>query len=286
MKSAKKGGKGRAVKNAGVLVLSLGLGGAGMFYSKEYIEGRVNYYRSQLEKTEKMATVIVPKRRLVRGQRVTAGDLATRQIPVKFFDSNSVRSTTLDTALGQRISFDVDEGRPLLWAHLEGGQAPTFSGKVPAGLRAVTIAVDEINSFSGFLQPKDRVDFLLTHGNGDDAKTFPLLQNLEVMATGIKTITDKTGQGSKRRFNTVTVKVSDQEAKKITLAKKVGKITAMLRNPDDESPLVNRAMTVRELLGKPPVRKKVRVKKRVLVKTGPTKPAIEFIIGGGRDKKG
>jgi len=88
------------------------------------------------------------------------------QIPQKYADTHSVHSGNYDVAVGQRLDFDIDEGRPLLWAHLEGGLTPTFSGKVDEGLRAMTVRVDEINSISGFLQPKDKVDLMLSYGTG------------------------------------------------------------------------------------------------------------------------
>jgi pilus assembly protein CpaB len=261
-------------KNVVMLFLSLGLGAAGVYYSREYIEDKVNYYRAQLEKTEEMASVVVPKRKLLRGEIVSPQDLALREMPIQYVDSNSVNGANYETAVGQRVSYDVDEGRPLLWAHLEGGLTPTFSGKVPSGMRAITVAVDEINSFSGFLQPKDRVDLLLTHGSGENSSTYPLIQNLDVMATGVKTVVDKTGQSAPKTFRTITVKVTDEEAKKITLAYEVGKLTAMLRNPEDEAPLDSAPMTANKLLNKkPPVKKNKIVRRK-------TEPGVEFIVGG------
>ena len=261
-------------KNVVMLFLSLALGAAGVYFSKGYIEDKINYYRSQLEKTEKMAKVVVPKRNLSRGEIINPQDLSLRDIPVKYVDSNSVSGANYETAVGQRLSYNVDEGRPLLWAHLEGGLTPTFSGKVPSGMRAITVAVDEINSFSGFLQPKDRVDLLLTHGSGEESVTYPLIQNLSVMATGVKTVVDKTGQSAPKTFRTITVKVTDDEAKKITLSKEVGKLTAMLRNPEDEAPLNSEPMTADRLLNKKPPPEKPKLVKRKKV------PGIEFIVGG------
>lgn len=263
-------------KNIVMFLLSLIVGGAGVFMSKQYIEGQIAGYKASLEKTEEMTEVVVPNRKMVRGDIITFADLKINKLPKQYVDPNVVLESTHETAIGQRVEFDLEPGLPLLWAHLEGGMSPTFSGKVPTGLRAMTIRVDEINSISGFLQPKDRIDLLLTYGTKEDKKIFPLLQNLNVIATGVQTYVDKSG-ANQQPFTTITIQVSPTQAQKITLAQQVGKVTAMLRNPDDESPLSKTPMTTAQLLNRPvPVPKpKKKVKKYVK-----PKPSIEYIIGG------
>ena len=274
---------GRSRKPVAMFALSLALGGIGVFYSKHYIEEQIAYYRGQLERTEEMVGVVVPNRSLARGHVLAAGDISVRQIPAKYADSNSVNGSNYETALGQRIDFDIDQGRPLLWAHLEGGMTPTFSGKVPEGLRAMTVRVDEVNSISGFLQPRDRVDLLMSHGSGAEQVIYPLIEQLEVIATGTQTLVDKSGAGRERRFATITVQVSPTQAKRITLAQQVGKLTAMLRNPDDESPLSDAPLTVAELLNLPvPVDAPPPPPPAPKRRPAPKRPSIEYIIGGSR----
>ncbi len=260
--------------------LSLALGGGGVYYSKQYIEEQVSYYKGQLDKTETMVEVVVPNRKMVRGEVLLASDLSVRKIPEKYADTNAVNGSTYDVAIGQRIDFDIDEGRPLLWAHLEGGLTPTFSGKVEEGLRAMTVRVDEINSISGFLQPRDKVDLLLSFGSGSNQQNFPLIQRLNVIATGVQTLVDKSSGGSTRSFSTITVHVTPKDGQKITLAQQVGKLTAMLRNPDDESPMSEAAMTVSELLNilpEPIASEPAAQPRRKVANSG---PSIEYIIGG------
>ena len=141
--------------------------------------------------------------------------------------------------------------------------------------------VPDINSISGFLQPKDRVDLLMSHGSGDGQRIYPLIEQLEVIATGTQTLVDKAGAGRERRFTTITVQVSPTQAKRITLAQQVGKLTAMLRNPEDESPLSDAPMTVAELLNLPAPAPEARPRPRP-VRAAPKAPAIEYIIGGSR----
>jgi len=266
-------------KNALLFFTSLLIGGAGMFYSKQYIESEIALYKKTLDIKEEMIEVVVPKRNIAKGENISQEDLSLRAIPAQYIDSNTITHSTFDTAIGQNVEYDIEAGKPLLWAHLDGGQAPTLSGNVPTGLRAMTIRVDEINSISGFLQPKDKIDMLLTYGDNADKKVFPLIQNLNVIATGMQTYVVK-HKAAQRPFSTITIQVTPEQAKIITLSQQVGKITAMLRNPDDESPLKDNTLNLSQVL-KLPVSNK-RAKPKIISRPKPkkSKPQIEYIIGG------
>lgn len=262
-----------------LLIASVSLGSAGVYFANDYISNEVEGYRRQFEKTEPMVDVVVPSQKLLRGDTVSESVMSVRKIPAQYVDTHSVTSDSFDRAVGQRLDFDIDAGSALLWAHLEGGLSPTFSGRVPDGLRALTVRVDEINSVSGFLQPQDKIDLLFTHGTGDKQKIRPLIENLTVIATGIQTMVDKSNFSAQRGFTTITVQVDPLEAKKITLAQQIGSLTAVLRNPEDTKPVDSDVLTLSSLLGEPDKPKLLRIK----AKSQPlvvAKPSIEYIIGG------
>lgn len=268
-------------KRIGRIVLflsSVGLGGVGVYFANDYIRSEVAGIRQQFEKTEPMVDVVVPAMNMRRGDTVDSSMMSVRQIPEQYVDTNSVTANTFSQADGQRLDFDIDAGSALLWAHLEGGTTPTFSGKVPDGMRALTVQVDEINSVSGFLQPKDRIDLLFTHGSGDKKKIRPLIQNLKIIATGVQTMVDKASHVGQRVFSTITVQVNPLDAKKITLAQQIGSLTAVLRNPEDTDPTQTTAITIASLLGEPAPVKPTR--RKVVAKAVKKEPSIQFIIGG------
>lgn len=273
------------LKNLLILSVSIGAGMLGVHQSRELIEARITQLSDKPVPPQIMTQVVVPSRPLSRGDIVNSDDLSLREIPQQYADSNSVTAEHYARALGQRLDFDIDEGRALLWAHLAGGVSPTFSGNVTRGLRAMTVRVDDINSFSGFLQPGDKVDLLLSLGLGEAQKVVPIIQQLEVIATGSQTKVDKQGGAQPRNFSTITVHVNPQTAQKLTLAQQTGKLTAVLRNPDDKAQMPVSSMTLAQLLGAAePDRsaRAVRLKtaKKVKVAAMPVVPLIEYIIGG------
>jgi pilus assembly protein CpaB len=257
-------------RNLIMLIISLVLGIGGVYLTKDFIEKKINYYRGQLENTEKMVSIVVPNRDIPRGTIVSLRDFVTRDIPEKYAHNSALTQETFSSAIGQKVSFDILRGRALLWAHLEGGKYPTFSGKLEPGTRAMSFAVDKINSISGFLQPNDKIDLLLDYNE----QIIPIIQNLQVVATGNKTQIDKTGSQSTDPYSIVTVVVTPEIAEKITLAKTLGKITALLRSPEDEMPISQEPMTVARLFNKPKAKKRVR--KRIVRE----EKGIEYIVGG------
>jgi len=280
MKISQSDDRRKTYARIGMLLVSVSLGAGGVYFANDYIESEVAGFRSKFEKTEPMVDVVVPSTNLARGDTVSEAVMSVRKIPQQYVDTHSVTAENFGNAVGQKLDFDIDAGTALLWAHLEGGLTPTFSGKVPDGMRALTVQVDEINSVSGFLQPKDRIDLLFTYGDGEARKIRPLIENLTVIATGIQTMVDKANYNGQRAFTTITVQVTPIDAKKITLAQQIGVLTAVLRNPEDSLVKDSDVVTLASLVGEP-VKPKSRAKKKK-IKASTPKPSIEFIIGGVR----
>jgi len=280
MKISQSDDRRKTYARIGMLLVSVSLGAGGVYFANDYIESEVAGFRSKFEKTEPMVDVVVPSTNLARGDTVSEAVMSVRKIPQQYVDTHSVTAENFGNAVGQKLDFDIDAGTALLWAHLEGGLTPTFSGKVPDGMRALTVQVDEINSVSGFLQPKDRIDLLFTYGDGEARKIRPLIENLTVIATGIQTMVDKANYNGQRAFTTITVQVTPIDAKKITLAQQIGVLTAVLRNPEDSRVKDTDVVTLASLVGAP-VKPKSRAKKKK-IKASTPKPSIEFIIGGVR----
>lgn len=266
--------KPRISANVIMLLVSVLLGAAAVYFSRNFIEEQVSYYKSQLDKTERMVKVVVPNMAMRQGTIVTQATLSLREVPVRFAHDNGLTAENYQHAIGQRLRTDIAEGKALLWAHLEGGESATFSNTLVEGNRALTVPVDEINSISGFLQPSDRIDLFLTDRRAGEKAIYPIMQNLHVLATGVKTDVDKSGQLTGRSYNTITVQVTPKDAKRIVLAQSVGKLTATLRNPGDNAPIETTALTASELRGiKPKPKPKARPPR-------PKKKSIEYIIGG------
>src|SRR5690606_40878568 len=99
------------------------------------------------------------------------------------------------------------------------------------GRRAIALPVDQINSVSGLLQPGDLIDLYVSFEYQRRQVTAPLLQGVLVLATGRSTRLDDGTEGA--AFSTVTLDAAPEDVVKLVAARQGGRITAILRHPDD-----------------------------------------------------
>jgi Flp pilus assembly protein CpaB len=153
-----------------------------------------------------------------------------------------------ETPLRQPIA----AGEIVLYQHLEGTADPGIRAAIPAGMKAVSVPVDEETSVSYLVRPGDTVDVLAAlpraptafdlqsavSGDGHTARagleTRPLLQAVKVLAVGRR---DRPSAPSLRddSYEAVTLLVSLAEAQKLVYARDVLKspMTLVLRSPRD-----------------------------------------------------
>jgi pilus assembly protein CpaB len=192
--------------------------------------------------------VVVAKAELAAGTKLGKESLAVRKIPVDFVQSGAVRPEDFSRIDGKAIVYPIRSGEMIMWSQMETPRAPTFSARLAPGQRAITVVVDEINSISGMLAPGDRIDLMFALEQGGQKVVLPLLQSVQVMATGQRVV-DDAKSGEKAQFATVTLNTTPEQAKNIIIARETGKLTALLRNPNDNEPIANKSLDLAALFG-------------------------------------
>ncbi|MCA9048793.1 MAG: Flp pilus assembly protein CpaB [Planctomycetaceae bacterium] len=113
-----------------------------------------------------------------------------------------------------------------------------ITGVIPPGMRVATIPVDATTNHSGMLRPGNRIDLLLTYKNRDTLtgqqgqKTVPLLQFIEVFAVDDKVYGITNGGGNTQARN-ISLLVTPEQMMKLTLAKRTGDISTVMRSSED-----------------------------------------------------
>jgi pilus assembly protein CpaB len=217
-----------------VLGLALTVGVVAAWSARSYLSGRV----AAIEAKNRGDTVqvVVAKGDLPRGAKLSHQNLAVRDVPKAYAHSGAVLPGQFGRVDGQVIAHAIKGGEMLMWTQLETRKAPTFSARVEAGRRAVTVPVDEISSISGLLEPGDQVDLVVTVDRNGQRQSVTVLQNVQVMATGQRSV-DDAKSGERRLYTTVTLDTDPQQARNLILARESGRLTALLRNPGDSAPL-------------------------------------------------
>lgn len=268
--------------NRNWLLLSFALvfGGGASWLSSSYLDRREEELRQAVahRDDQDVAQVVVANADLPAGVAITSETVSIRNAPKEFVHSDALVPDQFAMVEGQQLAYPLEKGKPVLLSMLENGGIQQFSDTVSPGQRAMTIQVDEINSISGMLQPGDRIDLLAALNDGRGETVFPLLQNIQVLATG-QALKNERGAGQEARetaYTTVTLRLSPQDAQRIVLAQQGGKIIAALRNPKDEEMAAMPRMRTADLFGGSVTNRPTRI-------TGmPASPPdhIEFIVGG------
>lgn len=214
-----------------ILVIALLVGSAAAVTAMRYLDDRVADIERRVE--QKTARAVVAKESLPAGERLDHDRVAVRDVPVEWLHSGAITPEQFDRAAGSMLAFPAQRGEPLLWSQLEGKRAAAFSARLAPGRRGVTLAVDEISSMSGMLEPGDTIDLLLTVKRGDGTLSLPLLQNVGVLATGARTTVSGEREDGERGYATITLEASIEDGQRIVAARSIGTITALLRAPGD-----------------------------------------------------
>jgi len=147
---------------------------------------------------------------------------------------------------------DFARGEPIVEAKLVPANraAGLLSLRVPEGLRAFSVKVNEVVGVGGFVVPDSRVDVIVTTAASPErqqdqvAKLF--LQNVLVLAAG-QSIEQRDNKPV--TVNTVTLAVTPEEAERLALASNDGKIQLVLRNFSDGARVETPGSDKRQLLG-------------------------------------
>jgi len=157
---------------------------------------------------------------------------------------------------GRVTRSQVFKGEPILEPKLvpEGSKGGALPSMISGGKRAISVHVNEVVGVAGFALPGSFVDIMV---NTTDSKNKVIskivLRRILVLAVAQEASRDET---KPKVVNAVTLEVTPDEAEKIDLARSIGTLSLVLRNPTDRNETETAGVHREELLGKetvPPV---------------------------------
>src|SRR6266403_221790 len=245
------------------------------------------FQKASIVKPTSTQSLVVAAMPLQLGTRLDASNTrviqwpANQQVAGMFSRAEDVANRAIITPLA--------ENEPVL----EGKLAPKESGAglsatIPEGMRALSVAVNEVVGVAGFVIPGTMVDVLVTgrlpgttHG-GDDNITRTILENVRVLAAGQKVEQDR--EGKPQTVPVITLLVSPGDAGKLAMASTEGKIQLALRNTIDSKRVDPPAVLEAVLFAGPaPAPKRMGPAKSPVLP--PPLYIIEVISGNKRENK-
>ena len=158
---------------------------------------------------------------------------------------------------------------------------------IPAGMRAISVRVNEVIGVAGFVLPGTRVDVLVAvDDDGDDSnKREPMartvVSNVQVLTAGTRYDKVEAKSGESQKSTVVTLAVLPEDGERIALATNEGKLSLVLRNPLDVDPAETKGIKLAALMkgtGPEPVldapKRKMVAAKKVAAEPAPQAPLI------------
>jgi pilus assembly protein CpaB len=214
--------------NVVVLVVAVVLGGIAAILARNWL---VSHGQASSE-----AAIVVAGKPIAFGTQLTADNLT--EIPWTAGDRPDGSFASKQDLLkdGRRSALaSIARKEPILRSKITNpGQRATLSTTLDPGKRAVTVRVDDVRGVAGFIQPGDRVDVVLIRTEAEtkngEGYSDVILQSAKVLA--IDQVTSERAEQA-TVAKAVTLEVSAEEAQKILLATNVGRLSLILRQPDE-----------------------------------------------------
>jgi pilus assembly protein CpaB len=216
---------------------------AGIFY-------QITSSASGRKPVSEMKDLVIAAEPLNLGVSIKPNQLKVIKVPVEAFPKNAF--TKVEEVIDRPVISNILAEEPIL----EGRLAPRGSGiglapKIPTGMRAMAIRVNEVVGVAGFVLPGMRVDILVTGrppgSSSPEDITTTVLQNIEILSANQQVQPDARGQAI--AATVVTVLVTPEQAELLTLAGNEGRIQLVLRNAVDQKTVQTPGKMTGELYG-------------------------------------
>jgi pilus assembly protein CpaB len=233
--------------------------------------------------------VVYAKKPISARSAVTPEQLELRQIPVALANPNAIRE--LQAAVGLIARSSILQGEAVLKDRLlQKGQPYSLSLLIPQGMRAITVAIDEIKGVAGFLKPGERVDVIGTYEFMEPKAhriAWTVIQDAEILAVAQNMGDPEHPQkadakieeqkGPAKLAASVTLAVTPAQAQQLALSEELGVLRLTLRPLLVEQAAQLMPLAENALLPRLPISPR---KKTAAAAPQPRRAKIEVISGG------
>jgi pilus assembly protein CpaB len=138
---------------------------------------------------------------------------------------------------GSMVRTALAQGAPILNSEvIHPGDHGFLAAVLAPGMRAVTVAVDNVTGANGLIWPGDRVDVLLTQtmNGAPDSKSIAaevVLSDVRVIASGAQLVKDPSNPNN-NQVQTVTLEVTPEQASRCLVATSLGKLSLIVHSAE------------------------------------------------------
>jgi pilus assembly protein CpaB len=204
-------------------------------------------YEQEVSGGERIA-ILRALKPIERGAALSDDMLVEATVPASYLEARAVRATDRAKVRGLRMAAALETQDALLWSDLAVSQEHRdLSALVQPGNRAVSVQASlgqDASSGGQMIRPGDYVDVLATLQRADsnderNNKLVALLLLQRIMVLAVGSVTDPqllrsdAADDARRDLGQLTLSLKVEEAQLLALARERGKLSVILRQPDD-----------------------------------------------------
>jgi pilus assembly protein CpaB len=240
-----------------LLLIAIAFGVIAVFFANAWLTSQSRQAALDMPLTTiQTTTIVVAAVEFTFGEELQSEKLREIPWPKSAVPDGAFGKISELTADGRRVALTpMGPNEPILKWKISGPDArASLSAIVTAGMRAVSIRVNDVVGVGGFILPGDRVDVLYTrHGRSSgtaESSTDILIQNVRVLA--VNQVADQ--KKSEPVVATVaTIEVTTLDAQKIALAQNTGSLSLTLRSAGSIDQAAAQRVVEEELVSSPSV---------------------------------
>lgn len=198
------------------------------------------------ERQAAMSAIRVAAVQLPAGTLIRADDLGWREVPASEVKKGEIAKDTVQEGklTGAVVRRAIEDGAVITERDVVFPDAPGFlAAALRPGMRAVSVAIDDVSGNAGLTLPGDRVDLILTHqltspdnvGAPPKVASETVLADVRVIAVGqVLRAPDAEGAAVAVPTNvnarTVTLEVTPRDAESVAVVSRLGQLSLALRS--------------------------------------------------------
>jgi pilus assembly protein CpaB len=192
-------------------------------------------------------TILVTARAVHAGSLLKPEDLIAKEVSVEGLDGNIILDSPEMRGLvvGAMVRRGLAAGESVRSeAVVKPGEHGFLAAVLGTGMRGITIGVDATSGSAGLIWPGDRVDVILTQTLGDAGVPIgrrvaaeTVLRNTRVIAIDQQLMQGAAPVGADVQSRTVTLEVSAEQAERLSVAMRLGRLSLSLRSATEPTDL-------------------------------------------------
>ena len=271
-------------RNLIVVAIAVALGLLAVFLANSYFSG-VDERNAQEAESNRLERIVVATQPLAFGNPLTTENVRLQNFPAASVPEGAFRSIEDALRNGRVALRPIVVGEPILASKVSGtdGRA-VLAANIPEGMRAYTVPINSLEGVAGFVRPGDTADIMLTRqmpgGGAEELDQIAeiILERVQILA--IDQVADEMATAP-QVGGVATVLVTLDEAQKLSIARRLGTLSMVLRNVQEEEPALAAPVTGRDVVdtryyrrarntgGAPPARAAAPAPQQVIVQASP-----------------